>query len=82
LTVPGVSRCQFEKKKTVGADPDHLQVDLLLSLVYFRLTNSPVTFQTMMKEIFHNLILEGVICVYLNDILIFTNTIEEHRMIS
>jgi hypothetical protein len=51
-------------------------------VMYFGLTNSPATFQTMMNEIFHDLILEGVVCVYLDDILIFTSTIEEHRRIS
>jgi hypothetical protein len=51
-------------------------------VMYFGLTNSPATFQMMMNEIFHDLILEGVVCVYLDDILIFTSTIEEHRRIS
>ena len=35
----------------------------------------------MMNNIFHDLIAEGVVCVYLNDILIFTKTREEHRRI-
>ena len=47
-------------------------------VMFFSLTNSPSTFQTMMNEIFQDLILEGIICVYLNDILIFTKTIKEH----
>jgi hypothetical protein len=51
-------------------------------VMYFGLTNSPGTFQTMMNEIFHDLILQGVVCVYLDDILIFTNSLEEHRRIS
>jgi hypothetical protein len=50
--------------------------------MYFGLTNSPATFQTMMNEIFQDLITEGVISVYLNDILIFTNSLEEHRRIT
>ena len=29
----------------------------------FRLTNSSATFQTMMNDIFHDLIMEGVVCV-------------------
>jgi len=36
------------------------------------------TFQTMMDDIFEDLILEGVIVVYLDDILIFTETLDEH----
>jgi hypothetical protein len=50
--------------------------------MYFSLTNSLATFQMMMNEIFQDLINEGVISVYLNGILIFTNTSEEHRWIT
>jgi hypothetical protein len=50
-------------------------------VMYFGLTNSPATFQTMMNEIFQDLITEGIVSIYLNDILIFTNTSEEHRWI-
>jgi hypothetical protein len=50
--------------------------------MYFGLTNSPATFQTMMNEIFQDLITEGVVSVYLNNILIFTNSLEEHRRIT
>jgi hypothetical protein len=46
--------------------------------MYFGLTNSPATFQTMMNEIFQDLITEGIVSVYLDDILIFTNSLEEH----
>ena len=47
-------------------------------VMFFRLTNSPATFQTMMDGIFEDLISEGVVVVYLDDILIFTKTLEEH----
>ena len=50
-------------------------------VMFFGLTNSPATFQTMMNNIFHNLIAKEVVCMYLNDILIFTKTLEEHRCI-
>jgi hypothetical protein len=50
--------------------------------MYFGLTNSPATFQTMMNEIFQDLITEGVVSVYLDDILIFTDSLEEHRQIT
>jgi hypothetical protein len=50
--------------------------------MYFGLTNSPAIFQTMMNEIFQDLITEGVVSVYLDDILIFTNSLEEHRRIT
>ena len=32
-------------------------------VMFLRLTNSPATFQTMMNDIFHDLIMEGVVCV-------------------
>ena len=46
--------------------------------MFFGITNSPATFQTMMNNIFQNLIAEGIMVVYLNNILIFTKTEEEH----
>jgi hypothetical protein len=51
-------------------------------VMYFSLTNSLATFQRMMNEIFQDLITEGVISVYLDDILIFTNSLEKHRQIT
>jgi hypothetical protein len=50
--------------------------------MYFSLTNSPATFQMMMNKIFQDLITEGVVSVYLDDILIFANSMEEHRRIT
>ena len=47
-------------------------------VMFFGLTNSPATFQTMMDTVFEDLISEGVVVVYLDDILIFTKTLEEH----
>ena len=46
--------------------------------MFFGMTNSPATFQTMMNNIFWDLIAEGIIVVYLDDILIFTRMEEEH----
>jgi len=46
--------------------------------MFFGMTNSLATFQTMMNDIFQNLIMEGIVVVYLNNILIFTETEEEH----
>src|SRR6266403_1195392 len=51
-------------------------------VMFFGLTNSPATFQTMMNDIFQDLITEGVVCVYLDDILIFTETMEEHDRVT
>ena len=40
-------------------------------VMFFRLYNSPVTFQNMMNDIFQDEINEGWILIYMNDILIF-----------
>ena len=50
--------------------------------MFFGLTNSPATFQTMMNDIFMDMISEGVVVVYLDDILIFTKDLDEHRRIT
>ena len=42
-------------------------------VMFFGLTNSPSTFQTIISE--------GVVVVYLDDILIFTKTLEKHRKV-
>jgi len=47
-------------------------------VMFFGMTNSPATFQTMINDIFQNLIAEGIVVVYLDDILIFTKTEKEH----
>jgi len=47
-------------------------------VMFFGMTNSPATFQTMMNDIFRDLIAEGIMVVYLDNILIFTRTEEEH----
>jgi len=47
-------------------------------VIFFGMTNSPATFQTMINDIFWDLIVEGIMVVYLDDILIFTRTEEEH----
>ena len=47
-------------------------------VMFFGLTNSPATFQTMMNDIFQELVTEGTVVVYIDDILIFTETLEQH----
>jgi Reverse transcriptase (RNA-dependent DNA polymerase) len=47
-------------------------------IMFFGLTNSLATFQTMMNDIFRNLINWGYVIIYLDDILIYTETMEEH----
>ena len=48
-------------------------------VIFFRMTNSPATFQTMINDIFRTLIAEGIMAVYLDNILIFTEMKEEHE---
>ena len=50
-------------------------------VMFFGLTNSPATFQAMMNTLFRDLIASGKVVIYLDDILIFTRTLEEHREI-
>jgi len=48
-------------------------------VMYFGMCNSPVTFQLMMDTLFRELIMTGKIVIYMDDILIFTQTMEEHQ---
>ena len=50
-------------------------------VMFFGLTNSPATFQTMMNDLFRDLISRGKVIVYMDDIMIFSRTLEEHRRI-
>ncbi len=51
------------------------------TVMFFGLTNSPTTFQWMMNDIFRDLIGEGKVTIYLDDILIFSKDLGEHRRI-
>ena len=48
-------------------------------VMFFGLTNSPATFQSMMNSIFREEISEGNVVIYLDDILIFSSDLEAHR---
>src|SRR3981189_1224305 len=48
-------------------------------VMFFGLTNSLATFQTMMNHLFRDLITHRIVVVYMGDILIYTESIEEHR---
>jgi Reverse transcriptase (RNA-dependent DNA polymerase) len=57
----------------------HTNCGFFKSLVmFFGLINSPATFQTMIDSIFEGLISEEKAIVYLDDILVFMETLEEH----
>jgi len=46
------------------------------TVMYFGLTNSPTTFQTMMNNLFRDLINQGDMVTFINDILVATDTEE------
>ena len=48
------------------------------TVMYFRLKNSPTTFQTMMNDLFQDLINQGDMVTFIDDILIATDTEEGH----
>jgi len=50
-------------------------------VMYFSMCNSPTTFQLMMDTLFQELIMSGKIVIYMDDILIFSQTMDEHRSI-
>jgi len=47
-------------------------------VMFFGLTNSPATFQTMMNNIFRDLINKGDVATFIDDVLVETETEEEH----
>ncbi len=49
--------------------------------MFFGLTNLPATFQWMMNDIFRDLIGEGKVTIYLDNILIFSKDLGEHQRI-
>ena len=49
--------------------------------MFFSLTNALVTFQSFVNNIFSELINEGFVVVYLNDILIYFKDLEEYRQL-
>jgi hypothetical protein len=48
-------------------------------VMFFGLTNSPATFQTMMNDIFREEIAEGWVVIYMDDILVFSKNQKEHE---
>jgi len=47
--------------------------------MFFGLKNSPVTFQTMMNELIRDLINTGKVVVFIDDVIIGTESEEEHN---
>jgi len=48
-------------------------------VMFFRLCNSLATFQAMMNDVFQDMLNEGWIVIYMDDILIFSKDLEEHK---
>jgi hypothetical protein len=48
-------------------------------VMFFGLTNSLATFQSMMNNLFVDLIVEGRVIVHLDNILIYSEHLEEHH---
>ena len=49
--------------------------------MFFGLCNSPTMFQTMMNNILHPFIDRNVAICYMDDILVFTSTLNEHHQV-
>jgi len=48
------------------------------TVMFFKMTNSPATFQAIMNEILRDLINEGKVAVFVDDVLVGTEMEEEH----
>lgn len=52
-----------------------------LLVMFFGLTNSPATFQAIMNDIFRDMINEGVISVYMDNILVHIKDLADHHTV-
>ena len=48
------------------------------TVMYFGLTNSPATFQTMMNNLFRDMVNQGNTATFIDDIIVATDTEEGH----
>jgi len=73
----------FESKKRIDSKWRSLLIGKLWkpTVMFFGLQNSPATFQSMMNALFDDLIKEGWVIIYMDDILIFSEDLEEHRIL-
>ena len=51
------------------------------TVMFFGLTNSPATFQVMMNDLLRDLIVEEKIAVFINNVIVVTETEEKHNKI-
>jgi len=52
-----------------------------LTVIFFGMTNLPATFQAMMNKILRDMINEGKVIAFVDDVLIGTETEEKHNKI-
>ena len=52
-----------------------------LTVMYFGLTNSPATFQTMMNDLFRDMVNQGNMAMFIDDIIVIMDTEEGHNEI-
>jgi len=52
-----------------------------LTVIFFRMTNLPATFQAMMNKILKDMINEGKVITFVDDVLIGIETEEKHNKI-
>ena len=50
-------------------------------VMFFGLTNSPTTFQAMMNDLLRDLVVEEKVAVFIDDVMVVTETEEEHNEI-
>ena len=49
------------------------------TVIYFRLTNSSTTFQTIMNDLFQDMMNQGHMATFIDDIIVVTDTEKEHN---
>ena len=49
-------------------------------VMFFGLCNAPTTFQDMVDRVFDDLVWEGWLIIYMDNMLIFSNNVKEHRI--
>ena len=49
------------------------------TVMFFGMTNSPPTFQRFMSNSFRDMIAEGWLVIYMDDLLIYSNNDKDHK---
>src|SRR5277367_5264678 len=78
-TLTGSIRTLFSETMTPKYSTSSMSNSHFSLVMFFGLTNSPATFQTMMNDIFHVEVAQGHVLIYLDDILIFDKDLDTHH---